>query len=247
MPHQIKQRRFCSRRCWGLWHRGENNKQTNRVRLTCDHCGIEFEKIPSHVGKYNYCSKDCSSVAHGDKLRGAKHPNYQGGSLKSRGEEWGATRALVIARQNYKCANCGMSNDEHIQKYYRGLHVHHRELFRLTAENSLETLVALCVSCHSKEDAAIRRGLTEEERKLIEEQTAKIIANKLDHDDGSRSYDLCPQCNNRKAKHATLCRKCPIASRLANRKPHHYCPQCGSEKEYKAKLCFKCHLAKRRG
>jgi hypothetical protein len=38
-----------------------NKKRICRLRVVCDYCNKEFEKVPSAVGKQNFCSRSCSS------------------------------------------------------------------------------------------------------------------------------------------------------------------------------------------
>lgn len=237
-----RNQRFCSKRCWYAWNRGANNAKTKRVQVICDACGKQFEKLPCRVGKHNYCGWDCSRAAHGAKLTGSKSPSWVGGTLQHRGPTWWRVRLSVISRQGEKCSDCGMSEAEHKARYARSLHVHHKSPYRLSLDNSPDNLIAVCIKCHGIEEAALRRGLTSEDLALMRQRTEEQRKAGLFMDDYSRLYDLCPRCNERKAKKSALCRKCRNETQVREN-PDHWCPNCGRYKRAtKAKQCRVCFL-----
>lgn len=249
-PNVIRKgRRFCSKRCWYAWHRGPNNMQTKRVEVACDNCGLLASKSPSRASrnKFNYCSVACARAGRSKHYTGENHPQWSGGALQRRGPGWERIRREVIASQGDRCGRCGMTGKRHKAKYGRSFSVHHRHTpFRLTEDNSRDNLVALCCRCHSIEEAALRRSLTPEELRVMSERTAELKASGRDRDDYGRMYDNCPQCGERKAKKAALCKPCRSRARvLAN--PRHWCPQCGAYKDVGAVMCKGCALARRRG
>lgn len=73
VPAEVKRGggRFCSRKCWSEWQRGENNPyyKGGKIKLLCSTCGKEFEQYaseydrPSRVRKFEerFCSKKCSA------------------------------------------------------------------------------------------------------------------------------------------------------------------------------------------
>jgi hypothetical protein len=92
---------------------------------------------------------------------GEKHPNWQGGVSRGygsyRGENWKTQRLKALKRDGFKCLECGMNNDEHMEKYGNGLHVNHIHPFHNFTDyrkaNVLSNLETLCVSHHmQKED-----------------------------------------------------------------------------------------------
>lgn len=207
--------RFCSKSCWYAWHTGPNNKQSNRIITTCHHCGKELRRIPFRMKSYDfqYCSHKCAVAEHGKKITAEKHPNWHGGSLNGRGPSWEKTKRAVIESQHNKCLDCGMTNDEHRAKYHKNLNVHHRTPYRLTLDNSDDNLVALCISCHAREEAEIRHNLTYDELSEMRRRTLERKALGLDIEDKSRHKDDCPGCGNPKEKRANLCKKCFALSR----------------------------------
>ena len=58
-----------------------------------------------------------------------------------RSPEWKAKKLLVLERDNYKCQQCGYTNN---------LHVHHLTYENVTNEQ-LDDLVTLCKRCHRSE------------------------------------------------------------------------------------------------
>lgn len=61
----------------------------------------------------------------------------------------------VMKKYNYGCAMCGMTNDEHEEKYKSRLSLHHRDgngrsVPRRIKNNDEDNLVPLCKSCHQK-------------------------------------------------------------------------------------------------
>jgi hypothetical protein len=76
------------------------------------------------------------------------------------GENWNTQRNSALERDNYKCIDCGMGNEDHIEKYGCELHVDHiipRRKFIDTQGkycynkgNRLVNLQTLCIKCHPK-------------------------------------------------------------------------------------------------
>lgn len=242
MPHLISKRRFCGRKCWFAWRIGPNNAQTKRITIACNACSKVFEKTPSKLGQLNYCSRACAQTQHGHKVSAEKHGRWRGGRFDARGSRWRAARQTVLERQGFKCFSCGMSNEIHERQYKNGLHVHHRMPFRLAFDNSSDNLVAVCVKCHGVEERLTRRSLMPADIATMKLNTEYARALGLDKDDFTRMYDTCPQCCNRKAKRATLCRTCRTQIRITNILPKFFCPKCGHSKVPRAVMCWSCHI-----
>lgn len=80
--------------------------------------------------------------------KGQRPWNYFDGKSQERyystnGDDWGAIRNLVLCRDEYKCQHCEKEGK---------LHIHHIIPFMISFNNSLNNLITLCPSCHSKED-----------------------------------------------------------------------------------------------
>lgn len=86
---------------------------------------------------------------------GSKHPDWTGGI--SYGEKWHKRREERIEYDNSKCFDCGITRENHTQKYNKDLSVHHRIKREDVADedgnippkiHSLHNLVTLCCKCH---------------------------------------------------------------------------------------------------
>jgi 5-methylcytosine-specific restriction endonuclease McrA len=59
-------------------------------------------------------------------------------------------RQQVLERDNYKCVVCGMTAEEHIKKWKRGITVDH--INRIHSDNRIENMQTMCLSCHGRKD-----------------------------------------------------------------------------------------------
>lgn len=246
MPYQAKNRRFCTRECFYKWNSGpKNNPQWTQVLLHCGHCGKPFYRKPAliHEGMPHYCCPECGHAEHGAKIAGPKHGNWRGGAVHGRGTKWPAIREIVLSRQGRKCFDCDMPEEAHKARYGCSLHVHHASPYRLTLDNSPDKLIALCIPCHGRENAATHRSLSPEDYAQMRANTKVGLANGSFADDYARQYNTCPLCGGRKAKHAKRCTKCRHAARTWD-----LCPVCGQHTKTSStfQMCKACRLKVRR-
>ena len=71
-------------------------------------------------------------------------------------ERFGGIRIEALERDGYKCVKCGMTNEEHLEKWGRSITVHHKDnkgRYSKEKNNKLDNLVTLCLRCHGREDA----------------------------------------------------------------------------------------------
>ncbi len=47
---------YCNRECHA-------NSLKNKIKLKCENCNLEFERIPSQINNHNYCSRKCKDLA----------------------------------------------------------------------------------------------------------------------------------------------------------------------------------------
>ena len=74
------------------------------------------------------------------------------------GAEWEAVRQRILVRDGYRCVECGMTREEHRQRFGTDLHVHHIQT--LKAEMGLNfdwNLVTLCEGCHKAKHPFMKR------------------------------------------------------------------------------------------
>ncbi len=62
----------------------------------------------------------------------------------------GDTRSNVLKRDGYKCVVCGMSDEEHLQKWGKPITVDHID--KNEKNNAMVNLQTLCLTCHGKKD-----------------------------------------------------------------------------------------------
>lgn len=131
-----------AKRCWkcDLKQRsgrnsGVNNPNWNGSAL-CPECG----KL-----KPNYDAKTCRTCF-GKRERGENHPNWRGGaSLIRYPREFSKSfKDRIRARYGFKCQECSCPQEECTRK----LHIHHIDFDKHNL--SINNLIPLCPSCHSK-------------------------------------------------------------------------------------------------
>lgn len=117
------------------------------LHFTCIGCGTSFSRNPSWTrrkGGGKYCSRSCRNK----HWKGPLNPNWQTGEkVNVRGPNWHAIRRRIIARDK-ACQHCGATGH---------LHVHHEIPYRVFSDKNIANgdwnLIALCPSCHRKEES----------------------------------------------------------------------------------------------
>ena len=149
---------YCSNECWRI-------DQGRKLLRYCVICGQMF--MPWKCGIYHdfpvTCCEKCAKIyafqqeqIRREKIsvafKGKNHPQWLGGKITFRGENWQWNRKRALERDQYKCKHCGITNKQHKKKWKCSLEVHHIKPFRFfdSAEeaNQLENLISLCTSCH---------------------------------------------------------------------------------------------------
>lgn len=124
----------------------------------------------------NYCSMSCQlteptrkKISHSKKgVRnwmfnriGELHHLWEGGNIRHASKEWHEVRVEARKRDDAMCQNCGMTEEEHINKYGLSLDVHHINPYRQSKDNTLENLITLCKKCHRKIEHTEKRAILE--------------------------------------------------------------------------------------
>jgi hypothetical protein len=128
---------YCSRKCWGLAHRGSKNLPHN---ATCAWCGKPFRRGPQKLklskSGLHFCGRDCKDKA--QCINGLKeiHLPHYGTGFSSYRERTLSTRTPV-------CAKCGYD------KFVGVLVVHHADRDRTNCSD--DNLTILCPTCHAEE------------------------------------------------------------------------------------------------
>ena len=157
--------KFCSRECSHSYHSGDKNSMyKGKDKHTCEWCGGEYEDYPSRNKRTRFCSEKCRIEWVGKFNSGEGSYMWKGGNRTDyRGPNWRKQRSLVIERDNCKCSDCGISNNDSLVKYKAVLSVHHlkpyHEFDNYEEANKLENLITVCLSCHkAREHKLIKYG-----------------------------------------------------------------------------------------
>lgn len=164
---------FCSQQCKDSHHSenysGENHPRHNigGVEVNCNTCGETMLRRPSRAKGKTFCNKSCEADYISKRQRGDSNSNWQGGVEKDNyGRNWRQKRKEALKRDNFSCVSCGMSRDEHHQKYGKDLDVHHKipisEFGEPEDANYMTNLVTTCRSCHASLDKISRREANKE-------------------------------------------------------------------------------------
>lgn len=166
---QSKGRLYCSMSCRKL---GMRPGAQFCVRCGCHYSPVEFSRgCITNPGNRRTCSAECHIAwiredperkrKISEAFKGAKHPNWQGGThhSKGRGAGWPKIAEKVRKRAGYKCEHCGIDQESH----GRALEVNHKTPFHQfggTTElaNRLGNLEALCKKCHTTADWKWRKS-----------------------------------------------------------------------------------------
>lgn len=81
----------------------------------------------------------------------------------------GGNRQAVLERDGHKCVKCGMTDEEHREKWSRPITIDHKNKDR--SNNSMENLQTLCLQCHGNKDLIPRLR-----RQRVPQRKAEILA-----------------------------------------------------------------------
>lgn len=91
---------------------------------------------------------------------GPDNPRWAGGYEQYHGPNWQTQKRRAKQRDGWECVVCGISNDSHLNKFGRGLAVHHIIPYRdferpdgsvdYESANDLDNLTTVCFSCHGR-------------------------------------------------------------------------------------------------
>lgn len=172
-------KRYCSNDCVC---------KNKKIELICDNCGIIFKRLKSNIknSKKHYCSKKCfdeyinskiiknclwcgkefkinKSVLSGKTNSSGKFCSpkcyYESMTFLDKPHRYGKEFSINKKKffKNSFCVLCGS---------FKNIHIHHIIPFRLTKDNSVENLVALCSRHH----------------KMFENATKNIVNNTPDYE-----------------------------------------------------------------
>ncbi len=152
---------FCSTECESEYKTGkrtgsDNPQWTERVTVSCEWCGNDFERPRWHAenGHRNFCDKECADEWTSENWVGENNPLWEGG-YHGYGPGWNdAKKRKVRKRDDHTCQHpaCTVTNEQHKEVYEMALHVHHiqnhRQFDSAEERNAMSNLVALCLPHH---------------------------------------------------------------------------------------------------
>jgi hypothetical protein len=145
--------KFCSMSCAAKYRTSKKQKHF----AICTKCSKEFtlRKCRIDNADNNFCSVECMGLFYSEEklFSGENSPTWGGGKIY-RGDDWNKQRKACMFRDGYSCADCGISEAEHIEITGNELSVHHIipfVMFKSHKEaNKLDNLITVCESCHRK-------------------------------------------------------------------------------------------------
>jgi len=162
-PSEAESRKYCSQECMGKDFSdrmsGDSNPMWNGGldQITCEWCGDTAEFVPAEAEVRRFCSDGCykswlSEERKGEAWVGEDNPAWAGGQERHRfyGPNWEEQREKALERDGRRCRIC---------KHDEDLNVHHKVPLRNfdrdrprwhERANSLDNLITLCRSCHSR-------------------------------------------------------------------------------------------------
>lgn len=128
---------------------------------------IEKFSLNKHMrdGHLNFCIK-CNYIKHGHLAREFVkkdrkiHPEKYKSINFMHIARFGGLRELILERDNYRCVDCGMTDEEHVETWGRHLTLNHIDGtgrnnydMGLPSNNEINNLESLCLRCHGRKDS----------------------------------------------------------------------------------------------
>lgn len=116
----------------------------------CNFCLKEYEPHRFTKNTQKYCSAIC-------RFRGSY--NSEDNKRAKDKERYGGLREVTILRDKEKCVSCGMTRQEHRDRWGKDLTVDHKDgkgfyTPKNFKNNKPDNLQTLCLSCHNLKDYA---------------------------------------------------------------------------------------------
>lgn len=119
----------------------------------CEECGEKYTVQRTAEDRSRFCSLECKAKWESENWVGENHPGTWKGGAAPYGPGWNQEKKETVReRDGYKCQDCGMEQDEHLERHGEKLHVHHIQKARSfddpAERNDESNLITLCRSCH---------------------------------------------------------------------------------------------------
>lgn len=141
-PSNIKKKIYCSKKCADKGKESVSLNVKDKIPKECAECEEIFFILPCH-SKRKFCSKKCADE--NKKSVYSEKPKLRNLFNRNRGK--------ALKRDGYKCTECGVTNEEHLELTGKSLHVHHiipHQFFKEDniAQHDLSNLKTVCNKCH---------------------------------------------------------------------------------------------------
>jgi len=142
---------------FGKHHTEKTKKKISKMKIEL---GLKGDKNPNynpnsktHNNKCPDCGKHISfNAKFCRKHYGIGNRNHQwlgGKSFEPYNSKFtGELKKQIHSRDNFECQCCGISNQNHIDKYLDSLCIHHIDYNK--KNNEIKNLISLCYKCHAK-------------------------------------------------------------------------------------------------
>lgn len=159
---------FCCDDCRKEWWSGycedmdysgseHHNWSGGVVKVDCSYCCgvVEVHTNRNNAQENVFCSQECYGRWLSENITGENHPRYKEGSTGQINYRGSWNKASEKARlRDDGCVYCGISVEQHKDKYGFKPPVHHKKRYRDFEDpyeaNKLENLVTLCCEHHRK-------------------------------------------------------------------------------------------------
>jgi 5-methylcytosine-specific restriction endonuclease McrA len=137
------------------------SKERNKIRYRCKECRYIYNRQYTKDNKAKLTAyKKQYAITNKDKIKSKAKRYYKDNKAifiqRTITKRFGATRQAIFDRDNYKCVNCNMTNNEHKAKWAVSLTINHIDgngRNSITPNNNLNNLELLCLKCHGAKDS----------------------------------------------------------------------------------------------
>lgn len=161
---------FCDQACYGEWRSdnvtGDNHPRYDHIEDECEWCGDTVSRRRGNMehNEMVFCDLDCYSNWCSENRTGGDNPVFKGGGEFYYGPNWLKQRQARLEKDGFECQDCGLTQEESLEKHDSGLHIHHQKPVRqwyqeadgkpdFEAMNSLDNLITVCRNCHKTREA----------------------------------------------------------------------------------------------
>ena len=146
---RVYNKKYCDK-CYEEVRKSGKSGRYNKVETECGYCHKKIFVTQKRFEKFKnvYCNRECMSKHYSEIYSGENSPTWKGDKSHHYTGNFYHQRKLARKRDGYRCALCGISEDE----YGKEMSVHHIKNYRKfnnkEEANELNNLISLCENCH---------------------------------------------------------------------------------------------------